>query len=87
VRLVSDSPSVPDTHSVPEGVPAEEVARLRATALDFGFLLGFAFEPDGGFMWASFALDGSPLQSGVADSWDDARLEVVSDLFPPSRET
>lgn len=78
--------TTPDTESVPEGVSTEEVAQLRAVALDFGFLLGFAFEPDGSFTWASFALDGTPLQSSVADSWDDARLEIVSDLFPPSRE-
>lgn len=75
-----------DPEGIPDGAPTEEVAALRAKAFDFGYFLAFGVEPDGSFTGASFAQDGTPLQSGVADSWDDARLAIISDLFPPSGE-
>jgi integrase len=59
-------PAVP-----PPGVPEAEFAEVIEKAFDFGFSLAFAHEPDNGWSWAVFAPSGAPLQSGVADTWDD----------------
>jgi len=38
----------------------------------------------GSFSWAVLAEDGLTLQSGIADSWDDARLAMIEHLDRPS---
>jgi hypothetical protein len=67
----------------------DEAARekLETVATDFGWLIRFAKEPDGGFFW--LVLDGTTgetIKGGSADTWDDARLAVIEDIYPPSDE-
>jgi hypothetical protein len=54
---------------------------------EFGFRLAFTNEPDGSVSWVVLAEEGLELASGVADTWDDARLAVIERLYPPSGET
>lgn len=68
-------------------IPAAEYAAFsREVRADSGFRLAFSREPDGSFSWAVLAEDGLTLQSGIADSWDDARLAMIEHLYPPSAE-
>ena len=44
-------------------------------------------EPDGSFSWAVYDLEREEvMQSGVADDWDGARLDMIENLHPPSDE-
>jgi hypothetical protein len=43
-------------------------------------------EPDGGYSWALYSPDQLRLQHGFAATWDDARLAMIENLFPPSSE-
>lgn len=73
--------------AVPLDIPADEFRTLREKVkMDFGWRLAFSPEPDGSYSWAVLSDDGTSLQSGVASSWDDARLAVIADLYPPSSE-
>jgi hypothetical protein len=47
---------------------------------------GFNVEPDGKFSWALLAADGTLLQSGIGDVWDDILLTAISNVQPPSGE-
>jgi len=47
---------------------------------------GFTREPDGSFTWGVFSTEGKHLQHGVSDSWDDARLAMIENVYPPSDE-
>lgn len=76
------------THAEPLDVPVDEYAAFsRKVRLDFGWNVAFSKEPDGSFAWAVIAEDGTQLQSGTADTWDDARLAVIDRLAPPSPES
>jgi hypothetical protein len=56
-------------------------------AAEFGWRVGYAKEPDGGFAWIVFdAKTGDVIQSGTADDWDDAKLASIMNLYPPSGE-
>jgi hypothetical protein len=74
-------PAVP-----PPGAPEAEFAEVVEKAFDFGFNIAFAHEPDDAWTWAVFSASGAPLQSGVADTWDDARLAAIEHVHPPSGE-
>jgi hypothetical protein len=68
-------------------VPKDEWADLQHRAYEHGVRLVYTQEPDGGFSWALISLDGNTvMQQGTADNWDDARLDMISNLYPPSRE-
>ncbi len=66
--------------------PLESLSELRERALEQGVLLSWVREPDGSYSWAMTATDGLPLQSGTAGTWDDARLEMIGNLYPRSDE-
>lgn len=68
-------------------VPTEEWTSLRKRVkMEFGWELAFSPEPDGSYSWAALDDNGNALKSGVADTWDDAKLAAIEDLFPPSSE-
>jgi hypothetical protein len=67
-------------------LPADLREQLEARAVEFGWVIGFAKEPDGSFMWVVFDQNGLALQAGVAADWDDSRLETIAALYPPSDE-
>jgi hypothetical protein len=75
-----------DALGAPVDVPEALKTRLASRAGEFGWAIGFAREPDGSLMWAVFDKDNNPLKSGVADNWDDAKLNAIEDLYPPSPE-
>jgi hypothetical protein len=72
------------------GQVVDEVVRreeLEARLADFGWRLAYALEPDGTFRW--FVRDdqtGEVLQWGTSQGWDDARLDSIENLYPPSDE-
>lgn len=60
---------------------------LRRLAAEFGWYIGFAAEPDGRIWWGVLGgATGELLQHGHADTWDDARLAAIENLYPPSDE-
>jgi hypothetical protein len=66
---------------------AEVIRKAEDRLLEFGWLLGFAREPDGSYSWlVSDENTGDALKSGTADTWDDAKLAAIIDLLPPSGE-
>jgi hypothetical protein len=68
-------------------VPAEEWTVLREKAAEFGWLIAATHEPDGRYSWAVYDSQRSELmQSGTADDWDEARLSMIENLYPPSGE-
>jgi hypothetical protein len=72
-----------------EITPEIEANRQRLTeiATDFGWNIGFAEEPDGSWFWlVADAKTGEPIKSGTASTWQDALIECVEDLVPPSDE-
>jgi hypothetical protein len=75
-----------DALGAPVEIPEALRTRLEARIAEFGWVIGFAREPDGSLMWAVFDREGKALQAGVADSWDDAKLNAIEDLYPPSDE-
>jgi hypothetical protein len=75
----------PETESIE--VPAEEAASFSEQVhMEYGYRIAVAQEPDGSYSWAVLTEDGLKLRSGIADSWDDARLAMVEHLYPPSGE-
>jgi hypothetical protein len=71
-------------NEVPDLLPGVE--ELRRSALSQHVCLSWEREPDDSYSWAMTSLEGVPLQSGVADSWDDARLAMIENLYPQSGE-
>jgi len=68
-------------------IPPEVQEPLDQVAAEYGWRIGFANEPDGSIRWFVIDLEGETLlKSGIASSWDDARLAVIEDLHPPSGE-
>jgi hypothetical protein len=67
-------------------VPSDEWHDLQARAFEHGVRFGFTPEPDGSFSWGVLSREGELLQHGVADTWDDARLAMIENVFPPSSE-
>jgi hypothetical protein len=67
-------------------VPVSEWSDLQKKAFEQGVALGFTPEPDGSYSWGVYAMTGELLQHGVADSWDDARLAMIENLYPSSGE-
>jgi hypothetical protein len=66
---------------------ATVIKEAEQQAAKFGWRVGYAPEPDGSYTWIVFAeATGEPLQSGVADDWDDAKLASILNLQPPSGE-
>ena len=43
-------------------------------------------EPDGSFSFGVYAANGELLQHGVAETWDDARLAMIENVYPPAPE-
>lgn len=69
------------------GVPKDKAARIEEVATAFGWYIGFHAEPDGGFTWVVYDRSTDEvLQHGQAADWDDAKLEVILNLYPPSDE-
>jgi len=59
----------------------------KIIAMEYGWLIGASIEPDGSVAWIVLDREGKEvLKSGIADTWDDARLAMVEDLYPPSGE-
>jgi hypothetical protein len=81
----SPSPPPPE-NAAPLNVPADEWADLQHRAFEHHVKLGFTREPDGSFSFGVYSLEGELLQHGVADTWDDARLGMIENLYPPSGE-
>jgi len=68
-------------------VPAEVREPLEKVALEYGWYIGGVDEPDGSFRWFVIDREGKTLlKTGIADTWDDARLAIIEDLYPPSKE-
>jgi hypothetical protein len=68
-------------------VPREIEEKASRAATRFGWEIGFADEPDGSFTWFVFDRETDEiLQRGKADNWDDAKLNSILDLQPPSSE-
>jgi len=68
-------------------VPKNEWADLQHQAYEHGVRLAYTQEPDGGYSWALISLDGETvMQQGTAPTWDDARLAMIENLYPPSGE-
>jgi hypothetical protein len=67
-------------------VPARQWEQMQKMAFEHRVRFGFTAEPDGSYSWGLFSEDGVPLQQGVADTWDDARLAMIENLLPPSGE-
>ncbi len=68
-------------------VPPEVREPLRKIAGEFGWYMTVVDEPEGSFRWFVFDHDGDTLlKQGVADTWDDALLAMIEDLYPPSGE-
>jgi hypothetical protein len=72
---------LPDVASAPPEV-REGVER----AMEFGWVVGGVREPDGTLRWVITDLKQETiLRTGVADTWDDALVELL-DFLPPSGE-
>jgi hypothetical protein len=60
------------------------------TGSDLGFFLGFTREPDDRFRWVVIselaAEIGDVASGGRAETWDDAKLSAIEDLYLPSAE-
>jgi hypothetical protein len=70
-----------------ESVPEVIWRGLEEIAAEFGWSIGFTPEPDGSFFWFVCAREtGELLQHGRADSWEDAKIESILNLYPPSEE-
>jgi hypothetical protein len=67
-------------------VPAQQWADLQHRAFEHGVRIGFTQEPDRSYSWGVFSSDDLLLQHGVAETWDDARLAMIENLYPPSSE-
>lgn len=68
-------------------IPADVREPLEKIAMEYGWLIGGRNEPDGSKSWVVLDSEGGTvLKSGVADSWDDARIAMIEDLYPPSEE-
>jgi hypothetical protein len=77
------------TKAVPPEVelPPDIREPLERLAGDYGWSINFVNEPDGSIHWFVFDRDkGALLKDGNAPTWDDARLAVIEDLYPPSGE-
>jgi hypothetical protein len=61
-------------------------AEVQRAAFERGFLCGYTREPDASWSWGVFRLDGYPVKSGVADTWDDAVLSIAENIHPVSGE-
>jgi hypothetical protein len=81
--LTSPPPAPPD--AVPLDVPSDEWSEVRARVASSGWRFGGWREPDGRFSWFVWN-DGEVIKSGVADSWDDAKIDSIIDFPPPSDE-
>jgi hypothetical protein len=69
-------------------IPSEVREPLEKVAAEFGWYFSFVVEPDESVRWFVFDRDRKTLlRSGVANTWDDARLAVIEDIYPPSGET
>lgn len=68
----------------PDEVPVAESGDLRH--FEFRIQLGFTGELDGSYSWAVYSGTDEQMSSGVADTWDDARLAAIEHLYPPSGE-
>jgi len=76
-----------ETEGEPIAAPAQEWREERdRIRTDFGWELTAIAEPDGSFTWLVYSADDELLQSGNAPTWDDARLEMIENLYPPSPE-
>jgi hypothetical protein len=72
--------------TTPSDIQAER-ERLALIATDFGWHFGFAQEPDGSWFWLVVdAETDEPIKSGTAPTWQDALIDCVKDLAPPSAE-
>jgi hypothetical protein len=67
-------------------VPRNEWAELQRKAFEHQATVAFTREPDGSFSYGVYSADGELLQHGVADTWDDARLGMIENLYPPGPE-
>ena len=68
-------------------VPVAQWTDLRARAAQFGWLIACTREPDGSYSWeVSDAARGERMQAGFSDTWDNARLDMIENLHPPSDE-
>jgi len=67
-------------------VPTQEWSELQKEAFENHVRLAFTKEPDGRFSWGLYSDDGVLMQHGVADTWDDARLAMIENLYPRSEE-
>lgn len=79
-------PPPPPPDAQPLDVPVEEWAELQTKAFEHHVVVAFTREPDGGYSWGLYSMQKELMQSGMADTWDDARLAVIENLYPPSTE-
>jgi hypothetical protein len=74
-------------HGEPLAQVEAERRELEGVAADFGWRIAFAPEPDGSWFWLVIdAETDEVINSGVSESWDDARLAAIENLMPPSHE-
>ena len=67
--------------------PPEVRESLEPMAVEYGWFIGAVTEPDGAIRWFVFDRDRETLlKHGVSLTWDDARLEMIAELYPPSGE-
>jgi hypothetical protein len=68
-------------------IPSEVREPLEQIAAEYGWYVSGVNEPDGSIRWFVFDRDRDTLfKSGIAKTWDDARLAMIEDLYPPSGE-
>lgn len=66
-----------------DAVPVEDYTQFRERVhMEYGVVLTFTPEPDGSFSWAVLSETGEPLQQGIADDWDGAKLAAIENLMP-----
>jgi hypothetical protein len=71
----------------PLNVPGDQVLELQIAAFEFGWRILFSPGADRGYSWAVFDPENTQvIQSGMADTWDEARLAISENLHPPSNE-
>jgi hypothetical protein len=85
-RTPANSEPAPPAEAETLDVPPDEWHDLQETAFEHGVRLAFTKEPDGSFSWGVYSLDGDLLQYGIAETWDDARLAMIENVYPPSGE-
>lgn len=78
--------SEPEAPAESVEVPAHEWSEVQRRAFEHNLVVGFTREPDGSFSFGVYSQDGELLQHGIANTWDDARLGMIENLYPPNPE-